>query len=152
MRTASSKILVFTSVDTAGVSRIVDKYETHIDRFKANGLGSQWGPYLDNLAYTLATRRTLHLYRAFALADTGSSSAVVLKSKMSKPIRAIGQPKIAFVFTGQGAQWAQMGKDLHAYRVFARTLQRAEIYLQSLGCQWPLIGKSKHAQRYTSES
>jgi acyl transferase domain-containing protein len=47
-------------------------------------------------------------------------------------------PKIAFVFTGQGAQWYAMGKDLVAYDVYRHSVESCEDTLRSLGCKWSL--------------
>ncbi|KAJ0417858.1 polyketide synthase 2 [Aspergillus carlsbadensis] len=63
---------------------------------------------LADLAHTLSERRTHHFHRAFITAsDTDfSENDFTLGKKTPQP------PKIALVFTGQGAQWPQMGKQL----------------------------------------
>lgn len=52
--------------------------------------------------------------------------------------RALETLRLCFVFTGQGAQWAQMGKELHQqYEVFHDSVEAASDYLQStLNCPW----------------
>jgi acyl transferase domain-containing protein len=66
---------------------------------------------LPDLAYTLSERRSRLWHRAFVTTNTSSDldegDFVIAK-------RSTEAPKIAFVFTGQGAQWPQMGKDLLA--------------------------------------
>lgn len=47
-------------------------------------------------------------------------------------------PKIAFCFTGQGAQNACMGGDLVKYDVYRNSLENCENTLRSLGCRWSL--------------
>lgn len=66
---------------------------------------------LPDLAYTLSERRSRLWHRAYVTTDTSEdldeSQFVVAK-------RTTQNPKVALVFTGQGAQWPQMGKDLVA--------------------------------------
>lgn len=66
---------------------------------------------LPDLAYTLSQRRSQLWHRAFvttdSLDDLDEADFVVAK-------RSTQAPKVAFVFTGQGAQWPQMGKELLA--------------------------------------
>lgn len=63
---------------------------------------------LPDLAYTLSERRTRHWHRACITTHTIelNENEFVMGKKSSK------SPKIGFIFTGQGAQWSQMGKDL----------------------------------------
>ncbi|KAI8932187.1 hypothetical protein NX059_011067 [Plenodomus lindquistii] len=66
---------------------------------------------LPDLAYTLSQRRSQLWHRAFvttdSLDDLDEADFAVAK-------RSTQAPKVAFVFTGQGAQWPQMGKELLA--------------------------------------
>ncbi|KAJ2892889.1 hypothetical protein MKZ38_009267 [Zalerion maritima] len=48
-------------------------------------------------------------------------------------------PTLAFVFTGQGAQWYAMGRELYAHPAFRESLEAAEQYLSmTLGSPWNL--------------
>ncbi|KAK6330437.1 hypothetical protein TWF696_003329 [Orbilia brochopaga] len=60
--------------------------------------------------------------------------------ELSIPKRSQGAktPKLAFVFTGQGAQWPRMGVDLMQYSVFASSIRKSSEYLEGLGCPWTL--------------
>lgn len=54
--------------------------------------------------------------------------------------RAAPATKVAFVFTGQGAQWAGMGRDLlSTSETFRKSLERAAKLLRSLGSDWDLF-------------
>jgi acyl transferase domain-containing protein len=60
-----------------------------------------------------------------------------------KAVRAVRQPKLSFIFTGQGAQWAGMGQELmQAYPIFASNMRQADKYLRSIGASWSLLGTS----------
>ncbi|PSR80559.1 hypothetical protein BD289DRAFT_440531 [Coniella lustricola] len=99
---------------------------------------------LDNVAYTLSQRRT-RLPVATAIT---ASSAHELRDKIDKeldvcqgdPQRRIGnrssaraRPQVLGIFTGQGAQWAQMGLDLVSKSTVAReTLHRLQSRLDRL--------------------
>jgi acyl transferase domain-containing protein len=46
-------------------------------------------------------------------------------------------PRLASVFTGQGAQWGGMGMELMAYPTFCASVVAADNYLKTeLGCPW----------------
>ncbi|KAL5342123.1 acyl transferase/acyl hydrolase/lysophospholipase [Aspergillus crustosus] len=98
--------------------------------------GDEW---MSNLAYTLNECRPPHLYRTAMIAD----SITILKSRLSSRLKVhkvFKTPVIGFVFTGQGAQWAGMGKELlEAYPVFRQSMQRANYYMSRLGASYDVI-------------
>ncbi|KAH6613530.1 putative polyketide synthase [Chaetomium sp. MPI-SDFR-AT-0129] len=50
--------------------------------------------------------------------------------------------RIAFIFSGQGAQYAEMGRPLlHRFPAFFQTLERARACLARLGCPWDLVSE-----------
>lgn len=63
---------------------------------------------LEDLCYTLSERRSHLYYRGYVITSSPSldGAALVRGKKNTNP------PTIGFVFTGQGAQWSQMGKTL----------------------------------------
>ncbi|PKX88903.1 type I polyketide synthase [Aspergillus novofumigatus IBT 16806] len=67
-----------------------------------------------DLAYTLGVRRSNLSYRAFTLAGQSTLRENLRSESFVLPIEGASYTKLpfAFVFTGQGAQWAQMGKEL----------------------------------------
>lgn len=81
---------------------------------------------LTDLAYTLAHRREHLPVRGFCITRGNYEDAVI-----PPPIAGPPQRKIAFVFTGQGAQWPQMGKELlEAYPEVLRDIKEMDKLLQ----------------------
>lgn len=98
----------------------------------SNYLESKQNTCLETLAYTLTEKRTLHRVRSHvvtsqipdALEQLSGSRPIVT----SNPIKRIG-----FIFTGQGAQSAQMGRQLIEQSPFFRAIiHKADATLQSL--------------------
>ncbi|PNY20709.1 Polyketide synthase [Tolypocladium capitatum] len=129
------KVLPFSAYDQAGVKRIASTYAKFAEAVQAQ---TQQGSILHDMAYTLAARRTNFAFRTFAVASSlkdltkGLSNAPTLK-------RSSKNGSLAFVFTGQGAQWATMGKELLSVPVFEKSVLRSQEYLDSLGCQWNAV-------------
>lgn len=94
-----------------------------------------------NLAYTLCRRRSQLSWRIGAVAASGSKLVEFLNSSEAKPVRASSHPlKIAFVYTGQGAQWYAMGRELMgSYPVFSKTMHAADLCLKDLGADFSLL-------------
>ncbi|KAL9087951.1 MAG: hypothetical protein Q9159_003393 [Coniocarpon cinnabarinum] len=104
-----------------------------------------------NLAYTLGQRRS-HLAWKYAVAATSSDElGVRLAGTKFNPQRAVQEPKIGFVCTGQGAQWAGMGRELAgAYPEFDKAMAAADKHLQGMGAPFSLaeeLSKSKEQSR-----
>lgn len=93
-----------------------------------------------DLAYTLSEKRTAHFHRSYVVArgpDVSMRSLHV--GKISQRL-----PRIGLIFTGQGAQWPQMGKDLiYSFPVARACLLRLNDVLQGLddAPPWDLLDK-----------
>ncbi|PHH89077.1 hypothetical protein CDD83_6687 [Cordyceps sp. RAO-2017] len=91
-----------------------------------------------DMAYTLGERRTHHGWRIAVTATSCSDLASSLNSV--EPILASQAPVLAFVYTGQGAQWPRMGLELmESHSVFADTVKAAAAHLDSLGADFSLL-------------
>ncbi|KAL9943253.1 Type I Iterative Polyketide synthase (PKS) [Verticillium nonalfalfae] len=76
---------------------------------------------LADVAYTTTARRMQHYWRLNVAASTLSEAMSAIKERLTQSFVPISteQPKVAFLFTGQGSHYAGLGKDLYAhYAVF----------------------------------
>lgn len=90
-----------------------------------------------DLAHTLLTRRSLFPWKQSIVA----SSFKILFEALGhiRPVKAATETPLAFVFTGQGAHWAGMGRALMVFHVFKESLLKSEDILHRLGCSWSLV-------------
>ncbi|KAJ2991427.1 hypothetical protein NUW58_g284 [Xylaria curta] len=125
--TLSLQLVVLSSHDQDGISRLASVYKQH----------SISDPFYD-LAFTLAAKRTHFNWRAAIIANSVESLQEALEETLEVK-RAVADPGLAFVFTGQGAQWARMGMGLVHYSVFRESIELADAYLKDLGSAWSVI-------------
>ncbi|KAI1094301.1 putative polyketide synthase [Rostrohypoxylon terebratum] len=115
------QLLVISANDSYSLAKNIEALSNHLInlRTKVN---------LEDLAYTLSERRTRLWHRAFL--STRSSDINDHQFTIGKNS---GMPtKIALVFTGQGAQWPQMGKELLELFPWTRSiLEELDEVLQS---------------------
>ena len=84
---------------------------------------------LHDLAYTLSERRSRHFSRAYVVATSTDFDEGSFKFGKVQPT----VPSYGFVFTGQGAQWSQMGKGLiETFSKAERLIRHLDDVLQSL--------------------
>ncbi|KAK8859936.1 ketoacyl-synt-domain-containing protein [Apiospora arundinis] len=106
---------------------------------------------MSNVAYTLCQRRSLLQWRvaipakrSFDLIDAINSQKFVA-GKENDPLR------IGFIFTGQGAQWYGMGRELYEhYPVFTKAIDYADQCLASLGAPWSLVEELSKDEKTTA--
>ncbi|KAI1748153.1 PKSKA1 [Xylaria castorea] len=101
--------------------------KTGITTLQAHLINPSVSVNVNDLAFTLSERRSRHYYRAFTITQASSSDSIELQdSSLVSGKEASSQPRVGFVFTGQGAQWSQMGLDL------ANTFAEAKDFIRSL--------------------
>ncbi|KAH6657141.1 BcBOA9 protein [Truncatella angustata] len=86
-----------------------------------------------DLAFTLGTRRSFFFNRGYTIASADTIVDNLDADEMTFGKRGNGA-KIAFIFTGQGAQSAQLGKELmESIPSYLRSIRDMDNVLQSLG-------------------
>ncbi|KAL4735276.1 hypothetical protein BDV11DRAFT_173962 [Aspergillus similis] len=100
---------------------------------------------LRDLAYTLGERREHLSHRAFTVAKPNE-----LLDEANFQTGRDKAPEVTFVFTGQGAQWAGMGKDLlNAFPAARKDIQRLDDALANLsdGPSWSIKEELSRTER-----
>ncbi|TVY81512.1 Reducing polyketide synthase FUB1 [Lachnellula suecica] len=127
--TVSPQLFVLSSHDQDGITRLCKTYQEYLPSMREP---------LHNLSYTLAAKRTQFNWRTAIVASSVEELQNALGEKQ-QVARVAAETGLAFVFTGQGAQWARMGIELLHYPVFRESLELAEAYLKTLGSSWSVI-------------
>lgn len=135
-----TRLLVWSGASEKAVKRVLEGYNTF---YKDHVVGHSLK--MHQLAYTLAARRSKMLWRSFALTSDELEDGQVHLSP-EKPVRSSADVGLAFVFTGQGAQYVDMGKGLTQYPIFYDTLKRIDSIYRRLGCSWSIFGRSRSRQ------
>ncbi|GFF90952.1 lovastatin nonaketide synthase [Aspergillus udagawae] len=141
---SDAKVLILSAQDERGCQKMVSDLKDYLEKHKSlDHKASE--QLLQNLSYTLGERRTLFQWVAAhqVRLDNGTLDSAIqaLESPRFKPTRRASEsPRIGMIFTGQGAQWYAMGRELLAlYPVFRRSIEEAERYLNALGADWSLL-------------
>ncbi|KAL8659558.1 MAG: hypothetical protein Q9202_007068 [Teloschistes flavicans] len=129
------KLFVFSAQDKNSLQQQMEDISKYITE-RSTPSESE---FMDNLAYTLCQRRSTLDWREAVSACSPTELSEILSSGTSEPMRPSGPPKLGFVFTGQGAQWHAMGRELHCYPIFARCMQNLDGYLKEFGADWSLL-------------
>lgn len=139
-------LFVWSAADEHGIKRLADAYGAHFGTMKAVQPDDA---YLDNLAYTLSEKRSHLLWRSFTIASSLDELCSKMEQLPSHSMRSDPR-RLAFVFTGQGAQWHAMGRELFAYEAFRTSIKAADDVLLKLNSDWSLeaeLGKDKDLSR-----
>ncbi|RAK81976.1 polyketide synthase [Aspergillus fijiensis CBS 313.89] len=133
------QVVVVSTHDKAGLDRTAEKWTTYLDD---HVLGKKTESLaLPDVAHTMATRRSQLAFRSYAVVNSLEELRETMSAGLPSFPRASRktQTSLAFVCTGQGAQWARMGVELLAHPVFATSVDRSQQLLQTMGCTWDLL-------------
>lgn len=140
----NTKLLVLSARDERSCQRMVSDMKAYLQKHRSLGYETA-KELLRDLSYTLGERRSLFQWVAahqVRLEGHDGLDAVIraFDSPRFKPGRVPSRrPRIGMVFTGQGAQWYAMGRELlTSYPVFRRAIEEAEGHLHSFGAKWSL--------------
>nr|URN71259.1 alternapyrone polyketide synthase [Menisporopsis theobromae] len=141
---STPRIFALSANDQSGIKRNAARLEKFLSG-KAETEGE--GQFLSSLAYTLSNRRTAMPWRSFVVASSASSLISSLGEPEGIPAAvrtsnssSTNPPRVAFMFTGQGAAWAAMGSALfRQFKAFRNSITKSERVLkEQLGCPWSL--------------
>jgi acyl transferase domain-containing protein len=143
---ANTKVFILSAFDETGIQRSAISLSEHLKSLSAvDSKPSSGHSYMGDLAYTLSAKRNMFPWKSFCLASSEVALIENLQKNVSKPVRTgNAEPRIGFIFTGQGAQWPAMGKALASYPIFNRSINDAAEYMVSLGSPWNLNGVSEN--------
>ncbi|WQF90302.1 Putative Acyl transferase domain superfamily, quinone oxidoreductase/zeta-crystallin, thiolase [Colletotrichum destructivum] len=140
---AGHKIFFFSANDQDGISRVLASLAEHLQKKQQqqqtgeNGSTSQTDmddAYLSSLAMTLSERRSRLAWRLAITADSATSLVAALADPTTITAGAVrpgkaSTPAAAFIFTGQGAQWFAMGRELLVFDVFRASVAEADRFI-----------------------
>ena len=135
------RLFVLSAQDKEGLKRQGLNFATHLKGLRPD---AKWTEdiLLRDLAFTLSQKRTRLAWRMCLVAPSIGSLTSAFEEQDSNMIarRPSKEPRIGFIFTGQGAQWPRMGMELLQYQVFRESIEDADEYLrQTLGCKWSAL-------------
>ncbi|KAK0375860.1 PKSN polyketide synthase for alternapyrone biosynthesis protein [Colletotrichum limetticola] len=129
------RLFPLSTRDQPAIERLVQSYGD----FLSNKEATSSPRFLSDFAYTLSERRNHLEFRSFAVAESAIDLQNQLNKGLAKPKRATKHDNPIFVFTGQGAQWPAMGKELLNNCIFRTSIHRSQALLEHYGCPWDLI-------------
>lgn len=132
------RLFVLSAQDQDGLNRQKESLSKYIRSCLA-GAAPPSAEFLRDLAFTLGHRRSRLAWKTHLTASSPDELLSNLENKsLDVPsFRPSSEPRIGFVFTGQGAQWARMGAELNQYPIFRESVEASDDYLRSaLKCQW----------------
>lgn len=132
------RLFVFTANDKAALSALMKNTVIYLEQrpevFQA--------ALLDDLSYTLGQRRSFLQWKTAISATDSFELIEALNNEKSTPGKEIEPLRIGFIFTGQGAQWHAMGRELYdQFPIYARSIDHADRCLAALGAEWSLRGE-----------
>ena len=134
---AAAYLFILTANDETTVKSQMHALKTYLEKRRGE-------PKLDlmrNLAFTLSERRSLLPWKIALPALTAEDLIGGLEACEHAPTRTTKVPKLGFVFTGQGANWQGMGRELlQTHPIFSSAIAAADKHLATLGASWSLIG------------
>ncbi|KAF2139378.1 uncharacterized protein K452DRAFT_352624 [Aplosporella prunicola CBS 121167] len=143
------RLFIWSSPESNGVSRTLKAQSEYLSSKTETTADSQ--SFVRDLSYTLCHRRSIFPWRSTIVAGSLEELLHKLQKDVREPCRSLDSPSLTFVFTGQGAQWHAMGRELYSYDAFRRSLQQADAHMSSIGAEWSIVDelfiKSKEETR-----
>lgn len=113
-------LLTMSAHDKTTLHKNIEAYCNVADQF-----------YLVDFAHTLNTKRSTFQQRAFALASEPTAATDLVPANFKLGSGSING--LAFIFTGQGAQWAGVAKEaIQTFPIFRETIRKLDQILKRL--------------------
>ncbi|KAI0879040.1 hypothetical protein GGS24DRAFT_486779 [Hypoxylon argillaceum] len=125
------RVFVLSAPEQEAITRQRSAYGNYL-----KGINSSSSSVMNHLAYTLAKRRSTFQWRHAVVASSVSDLLSSWADENLEPAKAMAPCNVSFVFTGQGAQWYAMGRELAAYEVFAASVNKSAVVISALGSEW----------------
>ena len=133
---------MISASDESGIQRNANKLKEYIDNSSRMQCPYSETKLMEDIVYTLCEKRSKLKWRACAIASSLSELSQQLSGGTLPKFRAANNELgVAFIFTGQGAQWPGMGKILMEFPVFRQSVEAASLHLQKQGGQWNIHGE-----------
>jgi acyl transferase domain-containing protein len=135
---SSPRLLIFSAKHPEALRQNIANHESYLSSHPNS---------IQDMAYTLAKKRELLSRRAFCVTNGEDFWDV---SRTHKPGGQV-PPKLVFTFSGQGAQWAQMGLELIRNDVsFRNSIQSMDNFLAQLPepPKWSLMSMTPFCDRF----
>ncbi|KAJ6051217.1 hypothetical protein N7499_010580 [Penicillium canescens] len=146
-RALRPRLIVLSAESEDGCRKLARSIASHV-------IGQSESVHADALLDQLSgklSQRPVFEYRVAFLAYALDDLVGQLRTLEQEPI--IRQNKksfdrMAFIFSGQGGQYPQMGESLDVCPVYAKSIARASQHLAAIGCPWDLVTEiTKHPER-----
>ena len=124
-------VLISAASETSLTARMVQLREWCRTRMQS--------AFLEDLSYTLASRRSSLSWRNVLVACSEQQLLMSLDQSAMNPVRPHPNNSVCYIFTGQGAQWLAMARELFPFEPFTRSIARSEQILHQLDSPWSLF-------------
>ncbi|KAI4228292.1 MAG: hypothetical protein L6R36_001722 [Xanthoria steineri] len=122
-RPTTPQLLLYSANSPQSLNRTITNYQRFVEKNSDS---------VADLAYTLANRREHLPHRSFSIVNNG------VMGNIAPPVKAGPKPNLVMVFTGQGAQWPLMGRDLfQSSTTFRESIRSLDRYLSNMARDVP---------------
>lgn len=140
------QLYVLSAQDKDGISRVNNALSKYVKKKETEFENEieRAEPFLSELAYTLSEKRSRLQWKTYVIASSldSLSKALTDREDSAHVTQSSRSPRLGFVFTGQGAQWPQMGVELMHFWEFKDSVIAADRYLrEECECSWSAVAE-----------